>query len=121
MRVLQRLWYEDAGWGYTTEVIISLTMVICALVVGYQSLRVAIVTEMADIAEAIGALDQSYSFSGFTGHSSACAGSNFDDLQDFCDEATACAQVGNFSRCVVLVNPNKEANAQQGGNTPANP
>ena len=114
MRMLQRLWQEEAGWGYTTEVIISLTMVICALVVGYQALRIAIVSEMADIAEAIGALDQSYSFSGFTGHSAACAGSNFDDLQDFCDDAT-CNQTGPFSRCVALVDPNKEATMQQGG------
>ena len=108
MKVLQRLWSEDTGFIISTEAIIILTMLICAAVVGWQSIRVALVAELADIGDAIAALDQSYSFSGFTGHAATCSGSFFSDNRDFCDDVD-CIQVdGGFGRCIVLVDPVKE-------------
>jgi hypothetical protein len=44
-----------------------------------------VVQELADVAGAIAEVNQSYSFSGVTGHTSATAGAVFDDLDDFCD------------------------------------
>jgi len=43
------------------------------------------------LAAAIGAINQSYSFSGVTGHSSSTAGSFFLDLIDFCDTGAVAA------------------------------
>lgn len=116
MRVLQRFWNEDGGFVISTEAIIILTMLICAAVVSWQAVRMSIVTELADIAEAIGALDQSYSFAGFVGHAAACHGSTFDDQNDFCDEATACVQVGLISRCITFNNGAKENGGLTAGN-----
>ena len=108
MRLLQQLWMEDSGFVLTTEAIIMLTMLMCAAVVGYQAVRIAIVTELTDIADAIAALDQSYSFSGFTGHAATCSGSFFSDNRDFCDDDDCIQADGAFGRCVVLTNPTKE-------------
>jgi len=108
MSVLGRLWAEDAGFVISTEAIIILTMLICATVVGWQSVREAIVAELADIGDAIAALDQSYSFSGFQGHSSSCTGSTFNDERDFCDDSDCVGNVGLFGRCIVLSDAVKE-------------
>ncbi len=91
MKVLQRLWLEEGGFVISTEAIVILTMLICATVVGWQAVRVAVVEELADIADAIAALDQSYSFAGFQGHAASCSGSFYSDNRDFCDEPTASA------------------------------
>lgn len=115
MSVLSRLWSEDAGFVISTEAIIILTMLICATVVAWQSVREAIVSELADIGEAIAALDQSYSFSGFQGHSASCSGSFFNDERDFCDSATCVGVDGAFGRCIVLTGAIKETNGIVGG------
>jgi hypothetical protein len=108
MGVLKRLWSEDAGFVISTEAIIILTMLICAAVVGWQAVRLAVLSELADVAEAIAALDQSYSFAGFTGHAASCSGSIFTDNRDFCDDADCVGEDGGFGRCIALVDPVKE-------------
>jgi hypothetical protein len=40
---------------------------------------------LGDVAAAFSQLNQSYSFSGVTGHTSSSAGSQFIDYTDFCD------------------------------------
>jgi hypothetical protein len=46
------------------------------------TLRDQVVQELGDLAAAIGAINQSYSFSGVTGPSASTAGSVFADLKD---------------------------------------
>lgn len=108
MSLVKRLWTEDAGFVISTEAIIILTMLICAAVVGWQSVREALVAELADIGDAIAALDQSYSFSGFTGHSASCSGSFYSDNRDFCDDSDCVGADGAFGRCIVLTPSVKE-------------
>ena len=115
MKVLHRLWAEDGGFVISTEAIVILTMIICATVVGWQAVREAVVSELADIGAAIAAIDQSYSYAGFEGHSAACHGSFFDDGPDFCDD-TSCVQAGDFSRCVALSDNDKEQDDLADGN-----
>ena len=117
MQVLRRLWAEDDGFVLSTEAIIVCTMLICAVIVGFQSIRVSM-SEAFDIADAIAALDQTYSFSGFTGHGATCSGSFFGDNRDFCDDAD-CLQVdGGAGRCVVLVGARKEDGTVVDGSGP---
>ena len=78
MKVLHRLWVEDGGFVISTEAIVILTMIICATVVGWQAVREAVVSELADIGAAIAAIDQSYSYAGFEGHSAACPLKEYD-------------------------------------------
>jgi hypothetical protein len=56
------------------------------------------VQELGDVAGAFSQLNQSYSFSGITGHHSSTAGSSFADLTDDCDTLTDTA--GGGANCI---------------------
>jgi len=59
---------------------------------------------LADVADALSEISQSYSFSGITGHSSSTSGSMFADQNDFC-EGDAAAQdqtAGALPQCLVI-------------------
>ena len=115
MRVLHQLWNEDAGFVMTSEATIMLTMLVCASIVGWQAVRVGLVSELTDLADSIAAIDQSYSYAGFISPDLTLAGSFFLDNRDFCDDADCIQADGGFGRCVVLTNSVKEdANAVSG-------
>jgi hypothetical protein len=62
-----------------------MTILVIGMIVGLKALQDALVNELGDVAAAIGALNQSYSFSGVTGGggiSAQTAGSMFVDLPD---------------------------------------
>jgi hypothetical protein len=59
------------------------------MVVGAKAIQMAVVTEMGDVAEAVGNLDQSYGYSGSRNCQRSCglsAGSGFVDRPDQCEE-----------------------------------
>jgi len=85
MRTLQRLWHDQRGFVISTELVLIAVLLVIGLIAGLTTLRDQVVQELGDLAAAIGAINQSYSFSGVTGHSSSTAGSFFLDLIDFCD------------------------------------
>jgi hypothetical protein len=85
MRVLHRLWADEAGFVVSTELVLVATILVIGLVVGLATVRDALVQELGDVAMAIGNVNQSYIWDGITGHTSAVAGSDYDDETDFCD------------------------------------
>jgi hypothetical protein len=91
MRVLQRLWADDAGAVVSAELVLVGSILVLGMIVGLATLRDHVVQELADIAGAIGEVQQTYSFSGISGHNSSTAGTDFTDLRDDCDEGTASA------------------------------
>jgi hypothetical protein len=97
---MKSLWMDEGGAVVSAELIIILTILVCGAVVGFTTLRDALVTELGDVASAIGALNQTYSFGGVAGHHAVCSGSSFQDAPDDCDEGNA--QVGPASACLVL-------------------
>jgi hypothetical protein len=82
MSLVTRLWFDETGAVLTVELVIILTVLVMALVVGITALRDALVTELGDTAAGIGSLNQSYSFGGIIGHCAFTAGSFFTDLPD---------------------------------------
>jgi Flp pilus assembly pilin Flp len=88
MRLLHRLWNDQRGFVISTELVLIATIMVIGLIAGLTTLRDQVVQELGDVASAIGAINQSYSFSGVTGHSSSTAGSVYADLADFCDTLT---------------------------------
>lgn len=70
-----------------TELLLIGTILAIGLAVGLQALRIAVITELADLADAIGAHSQSYSMSGAAGHHGSSNGSAFQDQLDTCDTA----------------------------------
>ncbi len=84
-QMLMRLWSDDAGFVISTELVLVATILVLGVIVGLTTVRDAVVQELGDLALAIGSINQSYTFSGVTGHTSSTAGSLFVDLEDFCE------------------------------------
>ena len=83
--VFARLWSEQEGVLVSSELVIFSTAVVIGMLVGLQTVRDAVVQDLGDFANAIGNINQSYSFAGVTGHHSSTAGSMLVDRADDCD------------------------------------
>jgi len=97
--MLKKLWNDEAGLIISAELALVLTIGVLAMVVGLSEVAVAVNTELNDISNAIGSLNQSYAYTGFCAHGngklkSQTAGSAFHDAFDDCDLNTSCDLVG---------------------------
>lgn len=63
--MLRQLLNDEAGFIISAELVLVATIVVIGLVVGLSEVQHAIVSELNDVADAIGCLNQSYYFSGF--------------------------------------------------------
>ena len=108
--MLKQLWMDEAGFCYSVEVIILCTLAICGIIVGGNALRDGIVGELSDLGHAIGSLNQSYSYHGLSGHCSLCAGSQYADNTDYCENGAD--PVGDFNCCIGVVQATPEGNGQ---------
>ena len=96
--MLKNLWNDECGVIISAELALVLTIAVLAMVVGLSEVAVAVNTELNDLSNAIGALNQSYTFTGFVGAGSAgivklksvYAGTVFTDAPDDCDLNTTC-------------------------------
>jgi len=92
--MLKRLWRDDSGAILSAELVLLMTVLVIGIVVGVKALGNSVTTELYDVAEAIGALDQSYAFGGTelqTNMGAQCAvtdGSSFADGIDGTDQGT---------------------------------
>lgn len=79
--ILQR---KQGGFIMTTELVLLVTVMVVGMIVGLVSMRDSVNAEMEDVAEAIGSLDQSYSFDGIQNvqETAFIDGSVFTDAQD---------------------------------------
>ena len=89
--MLRKLMNDEAGFIVSAELVLIFTLVFCGVAVGMSVVRDSLVQELGDVAEAIGALNQSYSFRSVTaadsagGNHATCSGSGFADQTDDCD------------------------------------
>ncbi|MDF1743375.1 MAG: hypothetical protein P1V19_06740 [Gimesia sp.] len=92
--MLNQLWNDEAGFVISAELVLVLTIAVLAMIVGLSEVAVAVNTELNDISNAIGSLNQSYAYTGFAGtggkNKSHYAGSRFNDAVDDCDLNTTC-------------------------------
>ena len=87
---------DECGAIVSIEMILIITIAVLALIVGWSEVAVAVNTELNDISNAVGALNQDYSFTGFT-HSSNnnkpianYLGTAYNDKADDCDVDLSC-------------------------------
>ena len=99
MKMLSRLWADEAGFVVSSELILIATIAVIGLIAGLQTVRDQVLQELADTAGAISNVNQSYSFSAVTGHASSTAGSIFIDVLDQCDENDN-GGTGNEPHCI---------------------
>ena len=64
--MLNRLFQDEAGFIVSAELVLVATLLVIGLIVGLSEVQHAIVSELNDVADAIGSLNQSYCFSGFS-------------------------------------------------------
>jgi Flp pilus assembly pilin Flp len=98
--MLRKLWNDEAGAVISAEIVLVATILVIGMVVGLKSVRDSVVTELADVAQAIANLDQSYSYTAINGHGAGTAGSFFLDANDFCDTAADIDVGSTDSKCV---------------------
>jgi hypothetical protein len=65
-----KLWNDDAGYILSAESVFLFTIAVLGVTVGMAQVRNATVSELAEVANAISSLNQTYSFNGLT----CCAG-----------------------------------------------
>ena len=96
--MLKNLWNDESGVIISAELVLVLTIAVLAMVVGLSEVAVAVNTELNDLSNAIGALNQTFSVTGFIGDDGGGAGklksytfgSSFRDSVDDCDVNTTC-------------------------------
>jgi hypothetical protein len=99
-KLLRRLWHEEHGFVLSSESIVTLSMLACAVVVSAAALRTVVIEELADLGDSVSSFDQSYQLSGLQGHAAASHGSSFDDQFDFCDNRSCIQPTAGTGRCI---------------------
>ena len=101
MKMIKRLWNDEAGFVISSELVLVATVLVIGMLVGIVTVRDQVVQELGDVATAIGQVNESYTFNGVTGHTSATAGSSYTDETDYCNPAAS--DVPGFgSACIAL-------------------
>jgi len=110
LNLIKRFSKDDHGFVVSCELVLILTIGVIGLIVGLDSVQNAVVEELADIAAAVGSLNQSYTYSGFSvapvsGVPITTMGSTFADFKDTNDAAGVS---GGVSQSVTITNPMAE-------------
>lgn len=94
--MLKAFFKDESGAIVSIEMILIITIAVIALIVGWSEVAKAVNTELNDISNAIGALNQDYAFTGYhSGRSGGkptaeVFGSAYDDKVDDCDNNSSC-------------------------------
>jgi hypothetical protein len=95
MRTLRRLWNDEVAFVASTDLLFLSTIVVLGMIVGLATYRDQLVQELGDAAGAVGAVNQSYSFSAYTVSVSLApgtivtfvsVGSSYEDMSDACNQ-----------------------------------
>ena len=98
-QLMQRLWQDDCGALIATEWVFVATILVLGSITGLVAVRQAVLAELTDFANALLALNQSYSFSGQSNCESSTAGSQYiDSTQAILDVGTLAASPGTVQQ-----------------------
>ena len=102
--MIKSLWNDEAGVILSAELVLVGSILVVGMIVGLVELQCSVVDELNDLGDAIGAVNQSYAYSGNLsvkndGKLKAyTSGSLFMDTEDSCDNnqcAIVCANPPN--------------------------
>ncbi len=88
---LSALLRDEAGFVISAELVLIASVLVIGMIVGLSEIQHAIVTELNDVGDAVGSLNQSFVFSGMSsrkaggGYKGMISGSSFNDTADDCD------------------------------------
>ena len=91
--MLRALLNDEAGFVVSAELVLIATILVIGLIVGLSEVQHGVVQELNDIGDAIGNVNQSYFYSGFSAYKSGGSdnvksytrGSSWRDSTDDCD------------------------------------
>ena len=98
MRQMLKLWNDDCGALIATEWVFVVTILILGIITGLVAVRQAVISELTETAQAILALNQSFSFSGQSNCESSTAGSSASDTTNTIGEASVAASTAAISQ-----------------------
>ena len=90
-RCLRALWCDEVGFIVSAELVLIATILVIGLIVGLSEVQHAVVSELNDVGDSIGSLNQGYLFSGLSARKpngvekASMNGSSFHDSVDTCD------------------------------------
>jgi len=97
--MIRRLWNDDCGSGLLTgEWLFLFAILVLGLISGLVAVRQALISELVETAQAILALNQSYSFSGQTNCESSTAGSSASDTTSTILEGSVSASTATINQ-----------------------
>ncbi|MCA8998743.1 MAG: hypothetical protein KDA80_17215 [Planctomycetaceae bacterium] len=97
---------DEAGFVVSAELVLIATIVVIGLIVGLSEVQHAVVSELNDVANSVGSLNQGYMYTGFSSHKqdgrlkSAFSGSSFHDGVDACDNNSDIACDAPMMECM---------------------
>ena len=91
--MVRQLLNDEAGFIVSAELVLVATILVIGLIVGLSEIQHAVVQELNDVADAVGEINQSYAYTGFSAEKSGAFGavksvtfgSTFTDTTDDCD------------------------------------
>ncbi len=99
MRQMLKLWNDDCGSTLvTSEILFLFAILVLGLITGLVALRQAVISELTETAQALMALNQSYSFSGQSNCESSTAGSSASDTTNTIGEGSVAASTASISQ-----------------------
>lgn len=112
--MLRRFMLDESGMVVYSELVLIATILVIGMITGLATVRDQVLTELADVADAISELDQSYNYGGVIAHSSTTHGSVFVDQADFCENGLGSDQNGNAgTQCLVISTANTDGGEGQ--------
>ena len=85
-QLFTQLLNDEAGFIVSAELILISSIAVLSLVVGLTEVSSAINSELNDVADAFGSINQSYCFNGNSGCKGHSTGSRYSDKMDECDQ-----------------------------------
>ena len=96
--MLRKLWDDDSGALIATEWVFLASILILGIITGLVALRQALISELTETAQAILALNQSFSFSGQSNCESSTAGSSGSDTTNTIIEGSVAASTASINQ-----------------------
>jgi Flp pilus assembly pilin Flp len=97
-QMMRKLWNDDCGATFTVEIVFVVTILVLGIITGLVAIRQAVISETTELAQAIMALNQSYSFSGQSNCESSTAGSSASDTTNTINEASTAASTSTVNQ-----------------------
>jgi hypothetical protein len=93
MKLLRKLWNDEAGFIISAELVLVATIVVIAMVVGLVCIRNQVVQELIDVGQAIANVSQTYAYGGIVTPASHpwayVSGASYIDMLDYCQQSAS--------------------------------